>query len=340
MRWALKPDDNGIPSPLIYIFNSIRLLTGMFLRTVKVRGTKGQTHEYLRLVESYWANGRSKQRVVTNLGRKDLLAPHLDSLVRLLHDGARDRSVSPALLALQKDASLSLVFPHEKKNDILGRLPVFSDLNKEHLFELSKLAVERYLNRGQFLFREGEPAECLYVVVSGMVKILKHSPSGKDFIVAFCASGEMLGDVILFSDKPHPSAAQAIIDSKVLVIKNDDFLAFLRVHSDLTFKVFRRILNTTAAWLFENAVRLTGLAAETAEHRLAYTLYTLSLKFGLTIPFTRQEIAEMAGTSTETAMRFISRLKQIGVVGPGRGKVIVLEQAKLQQSARRLNGYL
>jgi hypothetical protein len=56
----------------------------MFLRTVKARGSRGVKHEYLRLVESYWENGRSRQRVVLNLGRKDVLAPHLDSLVRIL----------------------------------------------------------------------------------------------------------------------------------------------------------------------------------------------------------------------------------------------------------------
>jgi transposase len=56
----------------------------MFVRTVKARGSRGVKHEYLRLVESYWENGRSRQRVVLNLGRKDILAPHVDSLVRIL----------------------------------------------------------------------------------------------------------------------------------------------------------------------------------------------------------------------------------------------------------------
>ena len=56
----------------------------MYLRTVKAKGGKGEIYEYIRLVEAYWEDGRSKQRVVSNLGRKDLLAPHLDALVRLL----------------------------------------------------------------------------------------------------------------------------------------------------------------------------------------------------------------------------------------------------------------
>jgi len=59
-------------------------MTDMFVRTVKARGGQDVKHEYLRLVESHWENGRSRQRVVVNLGRKDILAPRLDSLVRLL----------------------------------------------------------------------------------------------------------------------------------------------------------------------------------------------------------------------------------------------------------------
>jgi hypothetical protein len=56
----------------------------MYLRTVRAKGAEGVEHEYIRLVEAYWENGRSKQRVLANLGRKDLLAPHLESLIELL----------------------------------------------------------------------------------------------------------------------------------------------------------------------------------------------------------------------------------------------------------------
>ena len=63
-------------------------MTDMFIRTVKARGGKGEKHEYLRLVETYRDGGQTRQRVVMNLGRKDLLAPHLDSLVRVLSDPA------------------------------------------------------------------------------------------------------------------------------------------------------------------------------------------------------------------------------------------------------------
>ena len=66
----------------------------MYLRTVRAKGAEGVEFEYIRLVEAYWENGRSKQRVIANLGRKDLLAPHLESLIELLGGGKRTKSSS------------------------------------------------------------------------------------------------------------------------------------------------------------------------------------------------------------------------------------------------------
>src|SRR5271166_6265556 len=66
----------------------------MYLRTVRAKGAEGVELEYIRLVEAYWENGRSKQRIIANLGRKDLLAPHLESLIELLGGGKKTKSRS------------------------------------------------------------------------------------------------------------------------------------------------------------------------------------------------------------------------------------------------------
>ena len=68
----------------------------MYLRTVRAKGAEGVEFEYIRLVEAYWENGHSKQRVIANLGRKDLLAPHLESLIELLGGGKRTKGSSAA----------------------------------------------------------------------------------------------------------------------------------------------------------------------------------------------------------------------------------------------------
>src|SRR4029077_17826308 len=66
----------------------------MYLRTVRAKGAEGVEFEYIRLVEAYWENGRSKQRIIANLGRKDLLAPNLESLIELLSGGKKTKSSS------------------------------------------------------------------------------------------------------------------------------------------------------------------------------------------------------------------------------------------------------
>src|SRR5260370_37332917 len=78
----------------------------MYLRTVRAKGAEGVEFEYIRLVEAHWENGRSKQRVIANLGRKDLLAPHLESLIKLLGGGKRTKG-SSATCAERIEATLA-----------------------------------------------------------------------------------------------------------------------------------------------------------------------------------------------------------------------------------------
>ena len=91
-----------------------------------------------------------------------------------------------------------------------------------------------------------------------------------------------------------------------------------------------RIISVLGGRLRDAQSRLKDLAGERVEQRLARTLLMLSFKLGSTLPFTRQEIADMAGTTTETAIRFMSRLKDGGIIRSTRGKIIILNETKLR----------
>jgi CRP/FNR family transcriptional regulator len=210
--------------------------------------------------------------------------------------------------------------------EILKQSLLFSSLNEAELAELSKLAIERSFRPDEFVFWEGDAPDYFYVVVEGRIKIAKYSSSGKEFIIAFFGPGEMFGEVAVFEVKPYPASAQAVADTRVLAIKKDAFLSFLATRPQVALE----IINVLGGRLRDAQSRLKDLAGERVEQRIAMTLLMLSSKLGLTLPFTRQEIANMAGTTTETAIRVTSQLKERGIIRSVRGKIIILDETKLR----------
>jgi len=158
------------------------------------------------------------------------------------------------------------------------------------------------------------------------VKVLKHSSLGKEFIIAFFSPGEMFGEVGVFENKPYPASAQAVVETKTVGIKREDFLSFLANRPQVAL----RIISVLGGRLRDAQGRLRDLAGERVEQRLASVLLMLSAKLGPTLPFTRQEIAEMVGTTTETAIRVMSHLKDRGIIHTVRGEVIILNEEKLR----------
>jgi CRP/FNR family transcriptional regulator len=199
-------------------------------------------------------------------------------------------------------------------------------LNDDELGELTNLAIERSFMSNEFIFWDGDTPQWFYIVAEGKVKVLKHSSLGKEFIVAFFGPGEMFGEVAVFENKPYPASAQAVAETKVVGIKREDFLSFLTNRPQVAL----RIINVLGGRLRDAQGRLRDLAGERVEQRLASVLLMLSSKLGLTLPFTRQEIADMVGTTTETAIRVMSHLKDRGIIRSVRGKVIILNKEKLR----------
>jgi len=199
-------------------------------------------------------------------------------------------------------------------------------LNDDELSELAGLAIEHGLTPGEFVFWDGDAPERFYIVAEGKVKVLKHSSLGKEFIIAFFGPGEMFGEVAVFENKPYPASAQAITETKLVGVQRDDFLSFLADRPQVAL----RIISVLAGRLRDAQGRLRDIAGERVEQRLASVLLMLSAKLGLTLPFTRQEIADMVGTTTETAIRIISQLKDRGIISTVRGKVIILDEEKLR----------
>jgi CRP/FNR family transcriptional regulator len=209
---------------------------------------------------------------------------------------------------------------------VLKRSLIFSGLDEVDLNALSKLVVGHAFKAGEFVFWEGDGPAHFYVVASGRVKVFKHSSLGKEFVVAFFGAGEVFGEVAVFEERPYPASAQAISDTEVLGIGKDKFLAFLSGHPEVSL----RIINMLGGRLRDAQNRLNALAGERAEQRVAKTLLMLSSKLGQSLPFTRQEVADMSGTTIETTIRVMSRMKRGGIVRSHRGTTDILDETRLR----------
>ena len=215
---------------------------------------------------------------------------------------------------------------NEGKIDLLRRSLLLSVMEDEDLAKLSDLAVESPFESGEFILWEGDPPELFYIVESGKVKMLKHSSLGKEFLIAVFGPGEVFGEVAVFDNAPYPASAQATDDTRALGIRRADFLSFLTQNPP----VFMYMINVLGKRLRDAHDRLRDLAGERVDQRLASILLMLYSKLGPTLPFTRQEIADMTGTTTETAIRVMTRMKDSGVVRSSRGKVTIVDEDKLR----------
>jgi CRP/FNR family transcriptional regulator len=216
-----------------------------------------------------------------------------------------------------------------EKSQILKKSLIFSSLNEEELSGLADLAVESSFQPDEFIFWEDDEPDYFYVIARGRIKVVKHSSSGKEFIIAFFGPGEMFGEVAVFEGKPYPASAQAISASKVLGIKRQNFLDFLATRPQVAL----RIINILGGRLRDAQGRLKDLAGERVEQRLARILLMLASRMGNTLPFTRQELADMAGMTTETAIRLTSQLRERGIIRSFRGQLIILDDVKLRALA-------
>jgi CRP-like cAMP-binding protein len=218
------------------------------------------------------------------------------------------------------------------KNEIISLLkqsPVFSALNDEEREELSVLVREKHLVLDENIFWEGDESEWFYIISEGKVKIFKSTSNGKEITLSFFGPGEIFGEVAVLENRPYPASAQAISATHLIGIKKNDFREFLLKHPPIALK----IINVISGRLREAQSRLRDMAGERVEQRLARMLLMLSAKLGSTLPFTRQELSDMAGTTTETTIRVLSQWKEQGVTNSQRGKIIIVDEKKLKQLA-------
>lgn len=204
---------------------------------------------------------------------------------------------------------------------------LFGTLCREDLAQIQPHKHLRHFRRRDLLFGQGKDPEGLFCVASGQVKIFQTGIDGRDQIVRLAGPGDPIGYRALFSDEAYNASAEALEDSDVCFIDKDSVLSLLE-NKPL---FMRRLLRWLCHDLGKAEERMRLFAQKPVRERIAETLVLLAQAFGrktsegikLEIRLTRQEIAELAGTVLETAVRAMSELKREGLLaGEGRGLVL------------------
>jgi CRP/FNR family transcriptional regulator len=223
------------------------------------------------------------------------------------------------------------------RRDIVQALPVFAGLSERDWQKVADLFSERQFQKDEYIFLEGEPPQALYIVKTGKVKILSHSTDGKDIVFRVCGPGQMMGTVAVFDGSGYPGTAQAIEDCTVLVIARNDCLTLVN-----RYPVFAlAVINDLGSRLRSSAELIRSLAVERVEQRIARVLLKLAETAGadtlegrvIEMPLTRQDVADMTGTTVETAIRVMSKFRRNGLIRTRRGKVVLVDQEGLRKIA-------
>lgn len=190
-----------------------------------------------------------------------------------------------------------------------------------------------YVEKEQ-VFSEGELAEFLPIVASGSVKMIHFLQPGKEVIIGIFGPGEMFAVPPVFDGGKYPSTAVAMEETELYLLSRDHFLDLIRRSDEFAFAVI--------AWmcemLREKTATIQNLATASPEHRVATVLLKLASREASSVPvrieLRRQEIAEMAGLTTETTIRVIRRLADRGLLQINRGKVVIDPAGPLRDHAR------
>jgi CRP-like cAMP-binding protein len=225
---------------------------------------------------------------------------------------------------------------------------VFPSLEDKEIEELTRIALRTRYGEDELIAQEGSYASGIYIVKSGLVSIGKYSNKGRGKrCLRFLAVGEMFGLEAVFLEREpiNVQFAKTLIESALIFFERSNILAFSKDHP--------RIFKDLCRWLAREVImlefKLTRETVESLDRSLALLLLALSNKYGvceqegavcLELPIPRQMMAEMLGTSVETLMRGLKRFRELGLLGPEHGKIIIQDSKRLAERARVSDFYL
>lgn len=216
----------------------------------------------------------------------------------------------------------------------LSKISIFSTLGSPELKEVTPYLISTSSRKKEVIFSEGDPSDWFFIVTEGKVKITKLSQDGKEIILEVIQPMNFFGGLAVIRGFPYPANAVAMEDTKLLKISRSNLMRVLDRFPNLMYCMAQQVGDR----MKESHETLKNIALERVEARIASLLLKLSDKTGkkegegtvIDMKLTKQDIAEMVGTTVETSIRTMSKLKKIGIVAEKEGRIVIKNLEKLK----------
>ncbi len=221
----------------------------------------------------------------------------------------------------------------EESVALLGGVPVFETLAPEDLRRVAEVAVPRRFQPHQVIFREGDESDTCYVVRSGHARAMREHGDGRTIALAHFGPGDIFGELAMFDDERRSATVETLDAVEAVAVAGSDMRRLLREHPDIAVK----LVISLGRRLREANERLSRQSFQTVQSRVAVVLRQLvdqarSEGAGdgdVLVRITQADIAQLAGSSRESASRFLAVLERAGVITQGRGRLTVHDASAL-----------
>lgn len=230
-------------------------------------------------------------------------------------------------------------------SDLLADSALFAPLSDAERIGVERQLVRRQHQKDEYLFFEGDPARWLVFVAQGRVKVIKHSEGGRETILATFGPGQIVGEVGVLIGDVYPATAQALEPTVTLSLRKDSYVDLVRTHPELAWA----LISELGKRLQRAHEAIRSMAVEKVERRVARVLLRMASTVGerlddaaapgavrINLSLSRQDIADMAGTVIETAIRTLSKFQRQGYIETKGGQIILLKPHQLVAIAEEL----
>jgi CRP/FNR family transcriptional regulator, cyclic AMP receptor protein len=225
--------------------------------------------------------------------------------------------------------------------ELLGRVPVFSTLVPGDLERIAELAVPRRFQAGEVVFREGDSSDTCYIVREGHARAIRRHTDGRAITLARFGPGDIFGELAMFDDERRSATVEAIEPTDVVAVLGRDMRALMTAHPEIS----TRLVIALGRRLRETNERLSRQSFQSVQSRVAAVLSDLvaqelaarKSQIGsdradeVLVTATQADLAQLAGSSRESASRFLAALERAGVISQGRGRLVVHDPGALKQ---------